>query len=33
MIDGAIDVVFEDQGSVAGLIGISVAPVRVWRGQ
>jgi hypothetical protein len=32
VIDGAIDVVFEDQSSVAGLVGISIAPVRVWGG-
>jgi hypothetical protein len=32
IVDGAIEVVFEDQGSVAGLAGISLAPVRLWDG-
>ena len=32
VLDGAVDVVFADQGSVAGLAGISIAPVRLWGG-
>jgi len=33
VIDGAFDAVLADQGSIAGLVGVSLAPVRVWRGR
>jgi hypothetical protein len=30
VLDAAVDVVFADQGSVAGIAGVSVAPARLW---
>ncbi len=33
VLDGAVDVVFADQASVAGLAGVSIAPVRLWGGR
>jgi hypothetical protein len=33
VVDGAVDVVLTGGGSVAGLLGLSLAPVRVWGGR